>query len=292
MTKERIICPNCGASYRITVKMLQKAGQEARCAVCKKVFTIDVEDVEFSPDNPELSAENVIRQLRAAQKREQDRAQTGRNEAESKTANAASSAAVSVPVDSQPQWELVDTQLEHQAGQSSRDKADASAHHRLLAADSQNGAAPVRHPQLWLAGIVLLALMLLLQGAWLLRETPFVYAKMIRACEIIGCTPPQVRSPQSITITDRLFTAIDGQPGIYQLQLNLLNEAPWPQPFPMIELSLLDSKGVVLARNRFDADRYLSSNTARILEPEVTTNIAFRVRTPLTETSGFMLEFL
>ena len=283
MTKERIICPNCGASYRITVKMLQKAGQEARCAVCKKVFTIDVEDVEFSPDNPELSAENVIRQLRAAQKREQDREQTGR-EADNQAPDAASTTPASVSVDGQPQWELVDAQLE--------DDADASAHHRLLAADRQTGPAPARHPQLWLAGIILLALALLAQGAWLLRETPFIHTQMVKACEIIGCTPPQVRSPESIRIVDRLFTAIDGQPGTYQLQLNLLNEAPWPQPCPTIELSLLDSKGVVLARNRFDADTYLGSGTTQILEPGATTNIALRVRTPLTQTSGFMLEFL
>ncbi len=288
MTKERIICPNCGASYRITVKMLQKAGQEARCAVCKKVFTIDVEDVEFSPDNPELSAENVIRQLRAAQKREQDKEQTGHHEAESKAANEASS----VPVDSQPQWQLVDAQLEEYAGTSPGENAGASAHHRLLSADRQDGKAPARHPELWIAGIVLLALLLLAQGTWLLRETPFVYAKMTRGCEMIGCTPPQLRRPESIMIVDRLFTAIENQPGTYQLQLNLNNEAPWPQPFPTIELSLLDSKGVVLARNRFDVDQYLGSNSARILEPGVTTNIAFRVRTPLAETSGFMLEFL
>jgi predicted Zn finger-like uncharacterized protein len=284
MTKERIICPNCGASYRITVKMLQKAGQEARCAVCKKVFTIDVEDVEFSPDNPELSAENVIRQLRAAQKREQERSPSRGSDEETSAANGNSRAYSSVPVDRQPQWELVDAQLE--------DDADASAHHRLLAADRQTGPAPARHPQLWLAGIILLALALLAQGAWLLRETPFVHTQMVKACEIIGCTPPQVRSPDSIRIVDRLFTAIEDQPGTYQLQLNLLNEAPWPQPCPTIELSLLDSKGVVLARNRFDADTYLGSGTAQILEPGVTTNIALRVRTPLTETSGFMLEFL
>jgi predicted Zn finger-like uncharacterized protein len=284
MTKERIICPNCGASYRITVKMLQKAGQEARCAVCKKVFTIDVEDVEFSPDNPELSAENVIRQLRAAQKREQERSPSRGSDEETGAANGNSRAFSSVPVDRQPQWELVDAQLE--------DDADASAHHRLLAANRQTGPTPARHPQLWLAGIILLAVALLAQGAWLLRETPVVHAQMVKACEIIGCTPPQLRSPESIRIVDRLFTAIDGQPGTYQLQLNLLNEAPWPQPCPTIELSLLDSKGVVLARNRFDADTYLGGGTARILEPGVTSNIALRVRTPLTETSGFMLEFL
>ena len=292
MTKERIICPNCGASYRITVKMLQKAGQEARCAVCKKVFTIDVEDVEFSPDNPELSAENVIRQLRAAQKREKDREKTGDHETGSSAAKDSSAVPASVPVDSQPQWELIDAQLEEQAGTSSAGEADVSAHHRLLSADRQIGPSPVRHPQLWIAGIGLLALLLLAQGTWLLRETPFVYSKMVRACEMIGCTPPQVRRPESIMIVDRLFTAIENQPGTFQLQLNLQNEAPWPQPFPTIELSLLDSKGVVLARNRFDVDQYLGSNRSRILEPEVTTNIAFRVRTPLAETSGFMLEFL
>ena len=292
MTKERIICPNCGASYRITVKMLQKAGQEARCAVCKKVFTIDVEDVEFSPDNPELSAENVIRQLRAAQKREKDREKTGSLEKGSTAARDSSAAPASVPVDSQPQWELIEAQLEDQAGRIPAGEADVSAHHRLLSPDRQTGPSPVRHPQLWIAGIALLALALLAQGTWLLRETPFVYTKIVRACEMIGCTPPQVRRPGSIMIVDRLFTAIENRPGTFQLRLNLQNEAPWPQPFPTIELSLLDSKGVVLARNRFDVDQYLGSDEARILEPEVTTNIAFRVRTPLAETSGFMLEFL
>jgi len=292
MTKERIICPNCGASYRITVKMLQKAGQEARCAVCKKVFTIDVEDVEFSPDNPELSAENVIRQLRAAQKREQDREQAGHDGAVNNAANEASPEPASVPVDSQLQWELVEALPQDEVGKSTLDQGDTSAHHRLLAADRQNGPAPARHPQFWLAGIILLALVLLAQGVWLLRQTPFVYTRIVTACEIIGCTPPQVRSPESITITDRLFTAIEGQPGTYQLQLNLRNEAPWPQPLPTIELSLLDSKGVVLARNRFGVDQYLDGDTALILKPEVTTNILFRVRTPLPETSGFMLEFL
>ena len=290
MTKERIICPNCGASYRITVKVLQKAGQEARCAVCKRVFTIDVEDVEFSPDNPELSAENVIRQLRAAQKREQERTPTGRSD-QASAAKGDSSASASVPLDSQPQWELVDVS-EESSGSILEEGAEASAHHRILAGHTEAPPATGRHREFWLAGIIILGLILLAQGTWLLRETPFVYTRMIKACEIIGCTPPQVRRPQSIIITDRLFTAIEGQPGTYQLQLNLINEAPWPQPFPKIELSLLDSKGVVLARNRFDAGQYLGSDAAHMLEPDVTANIGFRVRTPLPETSGFMLEFL
>ena len=289
MTKERILCPNCGASYRITVKMLQKAGQEARCAVCKKVFTIDVEDVEFSPDNPELSAENVIRQLRAAQKREQEQEQasrtgTGKSEA--------ASPPDSVSLDNQPQWELVEAPAEDGKTGKAGDHSDASAHHRILSGDAQQEPESSQLQGIWLVGIMVLGFLLMAQTAWLFRETPVIYSKLTAVCEIFGCTPPRVRSPESISITDRLFTAIEGQPGTYQLQLNLVNEAPWPQPLPTIELSLLDSKGVALARNRFPVEDYLGSDNARILEPMATTNIAFRVRTPLTDTSGFMLEFL
>lgn len=292
MTKERILCPNCGASYRITVKMLQKAGQEARCAVCKKVFTIDVEDVEFSPDNPELSAESVIRQLRAAKKREQEQEQASRQEAVTGAVSEAASPPDSVSLDSQPQWELVEAPPQEKKIGQTGDRADASAHHRILSGHAEQEPKNNQLQGLWLLGIMLLGCLLMAQTAWLFRETPVIYSKLTAVCEIFGCTPPRVRSPESIIITDRLFTAIEGQPGTYQLQLNLMNEAPWPQPLPTIELSLLDSKGVVLARNRFPVEAYLGSERARILEPMVTTNIAFRVRSPLTETSGFMLDFL
>jgi predicted Zn finger-like uncharacterized protein len=305
MAKERILCPNCGASYRITVTMLQQAGQEARCAVCKEVFTINVQDVEFSTDNPELTAENVIKQLRASERRERSgrkKSAQQENPRQKEPQPGAPTFKISAPVNvTQPPVpklrpktrsrkrasveKAIDTTSVHES-------VHETAHQRILSGQPKPTIKKKQPIALWLTGSVILAVILLSQITWLMRENPFIYTKMVMACKVLGCTPPELRSPKAISIADRLFTAIDDQPGTYQLQLNIRNHAPYPQPFPRIELSLLDSNGVVQARNRFDVEQYLAETDERILQPSMNTSIEFMVHTPAADTSGFMLDFL
>lgn len=305
MSKERILCPNCGASYRITVKMLQKAGQEARCAVCKEVFTINVQDVEFSPDNEELSAENVIKQLRASERRERNRRKArslksdppARPEKEEERERKAPTFRVQAPDDATPAApRLTKSRKPVRKTTSERvldiTSATESAHQRILSGQPQPTIKKKQPIALWLVGSVVLVITMFSQTAWLMRDNPVIYNQIVAACKVMGCQPPELRNPKSISIADRLFTAIKNEPGTFQLQLNIRNHAPYPQPFPTIELSLLDSNGEVKARNKFSVEQYLAENEERIMQPSRDTNIEFMVHTPSRDTTGFMLDFL
>lgn len=93
-------------------------------------------------------------------------------------------------------------------------------------------------------------------------------------------------------MTNRIFTDVEGQEGLYRLQLGLMNHASHRQPFPLIEVSLTDTQGVIQARNQFHASDYLpSSVVSNQMAPDEEHAISFVMESSAADISGFMLDF-
>ncbi len=135
-------------------------------------------------------------------------------------------------------------------------------------------------------------LLLAAQALYLYRDQAAEIDFIASAFNSLGYTPSQIHIPGMIGLTNRVFTDVEGQEGLYRLQLGLMNHASRPQPFPLIEVSLTDTQGVTRARNRFHAADYLPSSVVRSqMAPNEEHAISFVMKSSAADVSGFMLEF-
>lgn len=112
----------------------------------------------------------------------------------------------------------------------------------------------------WIAlvvlGLLLAAQLFLAQRTQLAADArwrPLVQA----VCGIAGCSVPAWREPGAFAMLARDVIALPGRPGVLRVQASIRNDARWPQPWPVLRLSLADASGRVLGARRFIPADYL-----------------------------------
>ena len=163
---------------------------------------------------------------------------------------------------------------------------------RLLASSDAGSAIPGHAFEPLLAGVVVLLLLLASQALYLYRDQAAEIDFIAPIFKSLGYTPSQMHHPGMIGLTNRVFTDVEGQEGLYRLQLGLMNNASRRQPFPQIEVSLTDTQGLVQARNQFHARDYLPPSVVKSqMAPDEEHVISFVMKSSATDVSGFMLDF-
>ncbi len=163
---------------------------------------------------------------------------------------------------------------------------------RLLATAGERPEEKDRTSGAFSGGVVVLLLLLMLQLLYLYREQAVEIDFIASVSRSLGYTPPQIRHPEMIGLTNRVFTHVEGQEGLYRLQLGVMNHTSHRQPFPLIEVSLTDAQGVTRARNRFHALDYLSPAVVRDqMTPDEEYVVSFAMKSSASDISGFMLDF-
>ena len=76
-------------------------------------------------------------------------------------------------------------------------------------------------------------------------------------CEVARCTVPAWHEPNAFAMLSRDVIAVPGRPGVLRVQASIRNDARWPQPWPVLVLSLSDANGRLLASRRFMPRDYL-----------------------------------
>jgi hypothetical protein len=115
-------------------------------------------------------------------------------------------------------------------------------------------------PWVWASLSALLALTLLAQAAWLLRDTLVSQAPQLRplfeqACARLGCTLELPKNAAQLQIIGSdLQTEASGR---LTLVLTLGNRADYAQAWPMLVLTLTDARGQPLTRRSFAPSEYL-----------------------------------
>ena len=279
MAKEIIQCPHCGAAYRATDQMKEREGKSARCASCKEIFTIKLGEEE-KPAPPAVHFEVLA---------EEDSGSSTEGQTEPSAA---------IPPDGEKEKKHPEHEPEDpaHAGRNDADTAvtpdGLSEHREILPAEEpehRDTSAAGRH----LAGILAMLILLASQLLWMFRDNENVYPLLEQACETLNCTLPELRDTGKLSVSNRLFSAVENKPGVYRLQLQIANNAAFPQPFPIIEVSLIDSRGIVRARKQLYPDEYLEEyRPEERLAGKTKTEISFMILSPALETTGFELNFL
>ena len=157
---------------------------------------------------------------------------------------------------------------------------------------------PSRSSIYWIIGSLLLLLPLSGQIAWQLRDTLIHHdagRQLLEVvCSVAGCETPLRKARDKIIITERALTAHPEKQNTLSMQLEMVNTAPFDQPYPKLQLSLYNDMGKLIARRTFDADEYRNTpHTPDELLPKLKpVRIDLELVDPGSEVTGFKFDFL
>lgn len=121
----------------------------------------------------------------------------------------------------------------------------------------------------WLAAAVALGALLALQIALAQRHELAADARFRPAlehlCGTLGCDLPPWRDPDRLQVIDRGVVPHPSTADALLVTATIRNDAPWPQAWPMLELTLSDLEGEPVAMRRFRPEEYLGAAPERPL---------------------------
>jgi len=152
---------------------------------------------------------------------------------------------------------------------------------------------------IWVLGVLLALATLLGQITYLYRSeiarVPELTPAIEQFCAFVGC---ELRSPQDVRRIELLGrTRIAPHPvyeNVLRIRVVMVNRASFPQPFPVMEVSLTDSNGALLARRHFNSSQYLADGEPKPVNmaPDVVVNALLDVNNPGGRASGYEIRLL
>jgi hypothetical protein len=158
-----------------------------------------------------------------------------------------------------------------------------------------------RAPRRWwvpasLAGLTLLLLLqiVLADRARLAADARWRPA-LSQVCAVLHCNLPPWREPDAITLLDRDVRPDPRRPGVLHATASFRNDARWPQPWPMLVLTLSDADGRVTGARSFAPSEYLqaagSPATQNGLASGQSASVALDIIEPAPRTVAFAFDF-
>ncbi|MBI3571112.1 MAG: DUF3426 domain-containing protein [Gammaproteobacteria bacterium] len=139
----------------------------------------------------------------------------------------------------------------------------------------------------WLLGGALLLVLLAAQVAYFyapqLARDARLKPWLALYCERTSCDLKPPRGTSSIELVQTSVAPHPRYENALRLQAVLVNRAEQAQPYPVMEVSLTDSEGQVLARRSFTPAQYLESPAPH---DALTPNVAVRARLDVTNADG------
>ncbi|MCG8008266.1 MAG: zinc-ribbon and DUF3426 domain-containing protein [Candidatus Thiodiazotropha lotti] len=163
--------------------------------------------------------------------------------------------------------------------------------------EKQQSPSSPRSP-LWTVGSLLLLIPLIGQMTWQLRDSLIhhdVGRQLLNTvCTVAGCTPPQRIDREKILITDRSLAAHPDKDNTLAMRLEVVNTAPFKQPYPKLQLSLFNEMGALVARRTFSESEYLErvSDIEQLMPKLQPIEIELELVDPGSQVTGFTFDFL
>ncbi|MET0654734.1 MAG: DUF3426 domain-containing protein [Pseudoxanthomonas sp.] len=110
-------------------------------------------------------------------------------------------------------------------------------------------------------------------------------------CSVAGCSLPAWHQPGAFAMLSRDVSPIPGTGGL-NVRATFRNDARWPQPWPMLLLSLSDADGRVLGARAFSPREYLGAGATQTeLAPGQSAQIALKLQEPNPDVVAFSFDF-
>lgn len=254
------LCPQCQTVFRVTAAQLNARDGQVRCGRCQHVFRADQHLIERPPDS-------AIKPKSALRKR-----------APRKSAR--------------PAPGIETTHAPASATEPVRDTAgDGTPWPPAQAAHTQS--------VFWSVGALALLLVLLGQvvvfyGAELVRAAPLLRTTVSQLCRTLPC---QRLAPTDMHRLDLVETQVTPHPRYdraLRIKATMVNRADRAQPYPLLEVTLIDSQGSVVARRAYPPREYLRKPEpiAAGLPPQVAVNVQLDITSPGPQANGFEILLL
>ncbi len=168
-----------------------------------------------------------------------------------------------------------------------------------FARTTEPAAVPTQTSRRWLRPALVVGLGLLLAGQCVVSEHVRLAADaqwrpwLLRACTVLGCQLPDWHDPAALRILTRDVRPHPSVPDALLISASFRNEAPWPQRWPPLELTLADLDGQAIGQRRFSAAQYLGLGvTDDLIQPGQTASITLEVRDPGKQAVAFEFDLL
>jgi predicted Zn finger-like uncharacterized protein len=249
-------CPQCGTTFRLTAAQLKARNGQVRCGRCQHVFQADQHLVE----RPPKTAKSTTRK-RAPRK-----------------------PPVTAPVP-EPRAAIPET---------------------AVAAPEQEARATVPEPEplrparvaktspYWLAGSIVLVVVLLAQGVvfygqLLGRELPLLQPAIDGVCRALPCRRLAPIDMRRLDLTETRVTPHPRYDRALRIRATIVNRAEHAQPYPLLEVSLIDNQGHLVARRAYPPRDYLKKpeTIAAGLPPHVAVQVSLDITSPGPKASGY-----
>ncbi len=186
-------------------------------------------------------------------------------------------------------------------------RAASAAVDSTLRADRHAAPSFVRRPRArrapkvglgWRIGVAVLVTALATQWAWLERGRLLANATVLgiaeSVCAQLRCAVPSVRDERRIALLARDVRPHPTVPNALVISATLANQAPFSQPYPIVEITLADPNELRIAMRRFRPDEYIADGAAlaRGLAAGATAAISFEVEDPGKNAVAFEFKFL
>jgi predicted Zn finger-like uncharacterized protein len=126
-----------------------------------------------------------------------------------------------------------------------------------------------------------------------LSQDPTLRPWLQRLCSVAGCRLPFFSAPGQIALLNRDVSPHPSVAEALLITASFRNEAPWPQEWPVLELSMADLDGRLVALRRFTAAEYLgAAPDSRALLPGQPVMVELEIRDPGNEAIAFEFSFL
>ena len=279
-------CPHCDTKFRVTENQLQAADGFVRCGVCEEVFntstvidTATETETETETGNQETFSSGI------AFDSINDEALFSDENIESDTIN---SDEISNPETNKEIYDLFDAEdnesQQHIVPEKYRDTYSPQPHSLLSTV-------------LWSLGILALTATLTLEYIWFNRSqfmpVPELQTVFGQLCQHVECSDSSMRDPDKIELITRNIYSHPKEKNALLIDVVMKNNAPFAQPFPIIQIDFSDIRGGTVAARRFYPDEYLPSDTqTSLLKPNANTSVSLEIQDPGKQAMTYEFNFL
>lgn len=149
----------------------------------------------------------------------------------------------------------------------------------------------------WNIGVALLLMIFILQYSYSMRDDLARYPELRpwiqKLCDIAQCDVPMQQNVDLIRLTHRDITIHPRVKGALLINAVFVNNANFTQSFPLMQISLSDINGRIIAKRRFQPTEYLDAdvNIRRGMAPNNPVQIVLEIADPGKDAVNFEFSF-
>lgn len=327
-------CPACERQFRIHAEQLSAAQGLVKCGYCGETFnalerlrdkpipqSAEAKQTPIKPESREpepqfdIPVESQASAIGALESQEQvldEQAAQNQTETHEQEKIAPETANTTQPLEieevrAQEQSVTIDiAEAEENITPDETDSAEVNQEEAIAAFDfptpDTTEQVIKKSPLLHFFQIVVLLLLLTvltLQLAWfnrdlLLKKYPQLYPWAEKVCTQLDCTIVRFRDLAAVKVLNRDVRLHPRYENALLVNATIVNTAKYVQPFPVVQLTLFDTNGKVMAHRDFNPQDYLDQNylNSAGMQPDAPIHFVLELSGFSTKAVGFEFNFM